>query len=84
MVWGGISSHGKTDLVIIDGNLNARRYVYEVLDSVVVPFTQRIGAGFILQHDNARPHTARHTQNFLAGQAVKALPWPSCSPDFNP
>ena len=25
-----------------------------------------------------------HTQNFLAGQAVQVLPWPSCSPDFNP
>ena len=47
-------------------------------------FAQRIGAGFILQHDNARPHTARHTQNFLAGQAVLVLPWPSCSPDHNP
>ena len=44
---------------------------------------QRIDVGFILQHGNTRPHTARHTQNFLAGQAVQLLPWPSCSHDHN-
>jgi hypothetical protein len=36
------------------------------------------------QHDNARPHTARSTVDFLTNQNVTVLPWPSKSPDMNP
>ena len=80
MVWGGISHHGKTDFVINDGNLNARRYVDEVLDPDVVPFAQRIDAGFILQHDNAHPHTAYPELPSRTGlpsfTLANMLPWP--------
>ena len=31
MVWTGISATAKTDLVFIEGNLNAQRYINEVL-----------------------------------------------------
>ena len=65
MVWGGITARNRTDLVIIDGNLNAARYHDEVLAPVVVPFLQRLGPGVILQQDNARPHTARVVQQYL-------------------
>ncbi|GFV52550.1 PACT_coil_coil domain-containing protein [Trichonephila clavipes] len=38
--------------------------------------------GAIYQHDNARPHTARLSQQCLQGYDV--LPWPSRSPDLSP
>ena len=38
----------------------------------------------ILQHDNARPHTARLTRQFLATNNVNVLDWPSMSPDLAP
>jgi hypothetical protein len=38
----------------------------------------------VFQHDNARPHTARATVDFLANQNVIVLPWSSKSPDLNP
>ena len=38
MVWGGISWRYRTPLVVIGGNLTSRRYIYEVLEPVVVPF----------------------------------------------
>ena len=38
----------------------------------------------ILMHDNARPHTARLTQNYLARHKVKVLQLPACSLDMNP
>jgi len=34
--------------------------------------------------DNARPHTARLTQYFLATNQVNVIPFPARSPDLNP
>jgi hypothetical protein len=49
MVWGGITARNRTQLVIIDGNLNAATYRGEVLAPVVVPFLKLQGPGIILQ-----------------------------------
>ena len=38
----------------------------------------------VLQHDNARPYSARHSTQFLANNNVQNLSWPSMSPDLNP
>ncbi|GFT92618.1 HTH_Tnp_Tc3_2 domain-containing protein [Trichonephila clavipes] len=38
--------------------------------------------GTIFEQDNARPHTARVTQDFLRN--FQTLPWPVRSPDFSP
>ena len=40
MVWGSISAHGRTPLVIINGNLNAHRYPKEVVRPHVLPFVR--------------------------------------------
>ena len=58
MVWAGIWSTGKTELVVINGNLNWQRYVNDIIVPVVVPTLQRIGNGAVFQDDNARPHRA--------------------------
>ena len=36
------------------------------------------------QQDNARPHAAQVTQQFLNQNNINVLPWPSMSPDMNP
>ena len=38
----------------------------------------------ILQQDNARPHTARATTQFLTANNVNVMEWPVMSPDFSP
>ena len=38
MIWGGISHAERTDLKVIDGNLNAARYRDEILAPTVLPF----------------------------------------------
>ncbi|GFX01096.1 transposable element Tcb2 transposase [Trichonephila clavipes] len=38
--------------------------------------------GAIFQQDNARPHTARVSQDCLC--TVSTLPWPARSPDLSP
>ena len=82
MVWAGISSRHKTDLVFIDGNLNAVRYRDEILTPVAVPLVHRYR--LTLQQDNARPHVARVCQDYLRQNNVQCLDWPAYSPDLNP
>ncbi|GFW16906.1 HTH_Tnp_Tc3_2 domain-containing protein [Trichonephila clavipes] len=63
------------------GTLTARRYVDDILTPIVLPMlSSRPGA--IYQQDNARPHTARLSQQCLQGYDV--LPWPARSPDLSP
>ena len=38
----------------------------------------------VFQQDNAHPHTARLTQDFLRQEGINVLLWPSKSPDLNP
>ncbi len=83
MVWGGITGGRKTRLIAIRGNMNAARYINEILTAEVIPFLQRNGPG-TFQQDNARPHTAVATRNHLAASNVNVLPRPAVSPDLNP
>lgn len=86
MVWGGFMGRHKSRLVFLDfrrGGLTAQRYINNVLQPVVLPFIQQ-HPGAIFQQDNARPHSARVTTNFLAANNVNTLPWPSLSADMNP
>lgn len=81
-VWAGITQFQKTQLVILHGNVNARRYIDDVLRPVAVPFLHQNNAVF--QHDNAPAHRARLTTQFLVENAIQTIPWPSLSPDMSP
>lgn len=82
MVWGAIHSTGRSQLVHVEGRLRAQEYVQDILQPHVLLLVANPQALF--QHDNARPHTARLTTNFLAHNNINTLPWPSLSPDLNP
>ena len=84
MVWGGICSGRKTRLLVLDGNLNAQRYINEVLVPEVIPFLLQNGPNLIFQQDNARPHVARVVNDFFNQNNVDRLPWPALSPDLSP
>ena len=62
MIWGGIlvCHSGKTELVTVNGRLNARRYCDKIIISVVIPVLHR-GRADILQQSNARCHIVRYT-----------------------
>lgn len=83
MVWGAINYRFQSQLIVMNGNVTANAYINQVLRPVIVPMVQR-RQGLILQHDNARPHVAVVTRNFLQANNVNVLPWPACSPDCNP
>ena len=83
MVWGGIMGRRKTNIIVVQGNLNALGYINRILQPGAVPFFQRHGPA-ILMHDNARPQVARICRQFLNRDSVNVLPWPAVSPDMNP
>ena len=83
MVWAGINNNRKTNLVIINGNLNVQRYRDEILTPVVIPYVNA-NPNAIFQQDNARPHTARLTMQYLPANNVDVMEWSSKSPDLSP
>ena len=83
MVLGGIMGRRKTNLNVVQVNLNAQGYINQILQLEAVPFLQRHGPA-ILMHDNVRPHVAWICQQFLNRNNVNILHWPAVSPDMNP
>ena len=83
-MWRAISATGKSQLVVIQGNLTANRYIEICLRQQLIPFYNQHNQQMLFQHDNARPHTANMTRNFLTQNNINTLPWPALSPDLNP
>ncbi|UYV61753.1 hypothetical protein LAZ67_1006331, partial [Cordylochernes scorpioides] len=81
MVWGAIAYDYRSPLLRIQGTMTAQRYVDDVLRPVTLPYLQGV-PNALYQQDNARPHTARISQQAL--QDVQMLPWPPYSPDLSP
>ncbi|UYV76443.1 hypothetical protein LAZ67_14000409 [Cordylochernes scorpioides] len=81
MVWGAIAYDSRSPLLRIHGTMTAQRYVDDVLRPVTLPYLQGV-PNALYQQDNARPHTARISQQAL--QDVQMLPWPPYSPDLSP
>jgi hypothetical protein len=60
MVWIAISLDVATELVVLDRcNLNAHRYITNILEPVVEPFAPFAAQDFIYMQNNGRPHIAR-------------------------
>ncbi|GFW60625.1 transposable element Tcb1 transposase [Trichonephila clavipes] len=80
MVWDVIAYNTWSPQVFISGTMTAQRYVHNILQPHVLPLMQRLPRA-LFQQDNARPHTARVSQDYL--HAVTTLPWPTRSPDLS-
>ena len=87
MVWGAISSSGLGTLTIVRGNINAIRYI-QVLQDNLLPlldeFPLAVRNNLVFQQDNAPPHRAIITRNFLHDEGIAVTFWPPLSPDLNP
>ena len=79
MAWGSVSQNHRTELVVIAGNLNAMRYMEDILLTHVVLFLQA-HPDMTLQYDNA----AHSVHDFLQDRNVSVLPWPAKSLNLNP
>ncbi|KAK7105528.1 hypothetical protein V1264_016894 [Littorina saxatilis] len=90
MKWGAIGVNQRVGPVVFQNvgqgrrnGVNADRYINQILRPYVVQFVQR-HRNCLFQQDNARPHTARATQDFLRHNSNNLLPHPARSPDLNP
>ncbi len=85
MVWGCISAYGMGSLHVLEGTMNAERYI-KVLEQHMLPSRQCLfqGRPCVFQQDNAKPHTAAITTAWLCSRRVRVLNWPACSPDLSP
>jgi len=87
MIWVAISHTFSADVVEIPGTLNATRYK-QILQTHLVPICDEIQAEYeehaVFQQDNARPHVAHTTLDWLDERGIDYLEWPSKSPDLNP
>ena len=90
MIWGAIALNHLVGPVFFRnvgpgrGNgITAQRYINQVLRPVAVPYIQQHN-NLVLQHDNARAHSARQTVAFLQQNNIRVVPWPALSPDLNP
>lgn len=84
MMWAGITSNSRTQLVQVPQRMNAARYIEDILANHVVPAAALVGREFVFQQDNARPHSAAQTQRFLQDHEISVMVWPALSPDLNP
>ena len=70
--------------VILNGNVNTRRYIDYVLRPVALPILrQNHRRGNFMHQVNAPAHAARLTVNFLAANTIQVLDWPSLSQDIS-
>ncbi len=85
MVWGCISAYGMGSLHVLEGTMNAERYI-KLLEQHMLPSRRRLfqGRPCVFQQDNAKPHTAAITTAWLRSRRVRVLNWPACSPDLSP
>ncbi len=65
MVWGCISAYGMGSLHVLEGTMNAERYI-KVLEQHMLPSRRRVFQGI--------------TTTWLRSRRVRVLNWPACSP----
>lgn len=87
MVWGGIAKDFKTNLVIVQGNVNSETYIDQIIfgSDLIESADDHFGIGnWKLMQDNARPHVSFETKAVLKELDIDLLDnWPPYSPDLN-
>ncbi len=85
MVWGCISVYGRGSLHVLEGTMNAERYI-KVLEQHMLPSRWSLfqGRPCAFQQDNAKPHTAAIPTAWLRSIRVRCWIRSACSPDLSP
>jgi transposase len=87
MFWGCFSSFGFGPLVVVDGSMDASKYIelitnYLLDENRVV--REQAGVSMVIMQDNAPCHKAKVVMDFFADSGIELLPRSPQSPDLNP
>ncbi|KFM64374.1 Transposable element Tcb1 transposase, partial [Stegodyphus mimosarum] len=80
MIWSCMSADGIGHLHVIDGTLNARKYIDTILEPKLLPSIRDLfsnNASFNLLH-------GKISKEWFRTKSIKLLSWPGNSPDLNP
>jgi transposase len=84
MVWGCITYEGVGTLTVVDGIINAEKYIDILEDNLWPVIARHFPAGdYIFQDDNAPVHRARVVAEYKARNNIHSMLWPAQSPDLN-
>lgn len=84
MIWGCMAASGVGRLKIVEGMVNATKYI-EILQQSMLPSAERLfESDFFFQDDNAPCHRAKSVASWIKKKRIKAIDWPAQSPDLNP
>lgn len=85
MVWGCFAYNGTGHLKIIEGTMNAAKYI-QILEDCLQSSVEKLelGPDWVFQQDNDAKHTAKATRAWLQNNNINVLTWPSQLPDMNP
>ena len=86
MVWGCMGWFGVGYSEIIDGIMDAEKFV-QILESSLLRTIEEldVDSEFLrFQQDNDPKHTSRRAKAWFQEQQIALLPWPAQSPDLNP
>ena len=84
LIWAGISAQGTTPVKIDCGSVDQFRYQDILQECLIETMSTLYPDGFLLMHDNAKPHIAKTTMSWLEHNGIEVLDWPPMSPDLNP
>ena len=70
-------------MAILQGKQTAESYVKTLNDCLLPSVAEKFENDFLFQHDGATIHTAYLTKHFLLLKNIRAISWPSHSPDLN-
>ena len=85
MIWGGISMMGPTSLAVIEGSVNQYSYQQILHEHLLPAASGYYGAeNWRFQQDNAPPHKAASTREWLRNNCPVVLDWPPNSADLSP
>lgn len=83
LVSGWIFSDGSFHLEYLTESVNSDNYIHLLKEKIIPLVKSSMKNDYILQQDNATPHTSNKTQLFLKNSGVNVLNWPAKSPDLN-
>lgn len=86
MIWGCMSAQGVGKLHIVEGTVNAVRYI-NILEDSLIPSIETLKTrenDYIFQQDGAACHTAKRVKEWMLQNNIPILDWVSSSPDLSP